>query len=67
MNDVGLGVGLYVGMDGGYGSAQRLYIRRGYIPDGKGITYKYQYVDYEISIPNDDDLNLWLIKKLSIS
>ena len=29
---VGIGVGLYED----YGPAQRLYIKRGYIPDGKG-------------------------------
>jgi GNAT superfamily N-acetyltransferase len=28
---VGIGVGLYAGQDGGYGSAQRLYVKRGYI------------------------------------
>ncbi|MFN9943674.1 MAG: GNAT family N-acetyltransferase, partial [bacterium] len=36
---IGIGVGLYAGSDGGYGAAQRLYIKRGYIPDGKGVTY----------------------------
>lgn len=33
---IGLGVGLYEG----YGQAQRLYVKRGYIPDGRGPTYK---------------------------
>ncbi|WBV72344.1 GNAT family N-acetyltransferase [Legionella pneumophila] len=33
---VGIGVGLYGGPDGGYGQAQRLYVNRGYIPDGLG-------------------------------
>lgn len=28
-NFVGIGVGLYAGEDGGYGSAQRLYVKRG--------------------------------------
>lgn len=31
---IGIGVGLYAGEDGGYGAAQRLYVKRGYIPDG---------------------------------
>ena len=35
---VGIGVGLYPD----YGSAQRLYIKRGYLPDGHGATYNYE-------------------------
>lgn len=30
---VGLGVGLYAD----YGAAQRIYVRRGYLPDGRGV------------------------------
>lgn len=64
-NDVvGLGVGLYGGPDGGYGAAQRLYVNSGYVPDGKGVTYSYQYATPGDSFPLDDDLVLWLIKKL---
>ncbi|KTD10847.1 Acyl-CoA N-acyltransferase [Legionella gratiana] len=60
---VGIGVGLYGGADGGYGQAQRLYVNRGYIPDGLGVTY-----DYKPTIPGqkyslDDDLILWFTKK----
>ncbi len=61
---IGLGVGLYGGLDGGYGSAQRLYVNRGYIPDGKGVTYNYQKAISGNSFPLDDDLILWFIKKL---
>jgi hypothetical protein len=39
---IGIGVGLYAGADGGYGPAQRLYVKRGYIPDGQGVTYTDQ-------------------------
>ena len=39
---VSIGVGLYAGHDGGYGSAQKLYVKRGYVPDGRGVTYNYQ-------------------------
>jgi GNAT superfamily N-acetyltransferase len=63
-NWVGLGVGLYGGPDGGYGAAQRLYVKRGYIPDGKGVTYDYQYVIPGDNYPLDDDLILWLTKKI---
>jgi GNAT superfamily N-acetyltransferase len=63
-NDVvGIGVGLYGGPDGGYGFAQRLYVKRGYCPDGLGVTY-----DYKPTVPGqvyalDDDFILWFTKK----
>lgn len=59
-NVVGIGVGLYPD----YGSAQRLYIKRGYLPDGHGATYNYQYVTPGKKYPLDDDLVLWFTKKL---
>lgn len=61
---IGIGVGLYAGKDGGYGSAQRLYVKRGYISDGKGVTYNYQPIIPGNSYPLDDDLVLWFTKKL---
>lgn len=61
---VGLGVGLYAGPDGGYGSAQRLYVERGYIPDGRGITYNYEPCTPGETYALDDDLILWFTKKL---
>ena len=61
---VGLGVGLYGGQDGGYGSAQRLYINRGYIPDGFGVTYDYKPVAPGTMVSLDDDLILWFTKKV---
>lgn len=55
---------LGVGMHSGYGSAQRMYVKRGYIPDGGGVWYGdgvcRQYADCK----NDDDLVLYLSKKL---
>ena len=62
---VGIGVGLYAGSDGGYGSAQRLYVKRGYIPDGKGVTYNYQFAIPGNSYPLNDNLVLWFTKKLN--
>jgi GNAT superfamily N-acetyltransferase len=61
---IGIGVGLYAGADGGYGAAGRLYVKRGYIPDGKGVTYNYQPAIPGNSYPLDDDLVLWFTKKL---
>ena len=60
-NMVWLGVGLH----SGYGSAQRMYVKRGYIPDGTGIWYRDKpCVQYETEIANDDDLVLFLSKSL---
>ncbi|OCH99155.1 GNAT family acetyltransferase [Legionella jamestowniensis] len=61
---VGIGVGLYGGLDGGYGAAQRLYVRRGYSPDGLGVTYGYKSTVPGKTYPLDDDLILWFTKKL---
>jgi GNAT superfamily N-acetyltransferase len=61
---VGIGVGLYAGSDGGYGAAQRLYVKQGYIPDMRGITYQYDPVIPGKSYPVDDDLVLWFSKDL---
>ncbi|MBY0463098.1 MAG: GNAT family N-acetyltransferase [Alphaproteobacteria bacterium] len=55
---VGIGVGLY----NDYGSAQRLYVKRGYMPDGRGITYQYQPVVPGHLVCLDDDLILWFVK-----
>lgn len=63
-NRVGIGVGLYGGHDGGYGAAQRLYVKSGYIPDGKGVTYAYHQADPHRQYQLDDDLILWFIKTL---
>ncbi|MGI4852042.1 MAG: GNAT family N-acetyltransferase [Janthinobacterium lividum] len=60
VDEVGIGVGLY----SGYGAAQRLYIARGYQSNGQGITYNYQTVNYGDKAPLDDDLILWLTKRL---
>lgn len=57
---IGLGVGLYAD----YGPAQRLYAGLGYRPDGNGITWREQPVVPGDSVPVDDDLVLWLIKRL---
>lgn len=59
-NVVGIGVGLYEG----YGAAQKLYIKRGYIPDGGPITYNYHPLEYGSTVILDDDLVLWLTKTL---
>lgn len=58
---IGIGVGLYKD----YGSAQRLYIKLGYLPDGNGITYRFAQVTPGEKYPVDDDLIMWLTKSLT--
>lgn len=58
---IGIGVGLYKD----YGSAQKLYVQMGYVPDKNGVTYKCQPVVPGDSYPVDDDLVIWLKKDLS--
>ena len=53
-----LGVGLYTD----YGNAQRMYAKRGYIPDGSGVWYKNINLEPGEPCVNDDDLVLYLIK-----
>ena len=38
-------VGIGVGLHPGYNAAQRLYVKRGYIPDARGITYRNRFVE----------------------
>ena len=63
-NTIGLGVGLYGGIDDGYGAAQKLYIKLGYKPDGLGITYNEKRVSYGQQVVLDDNLILWFTKYL---
>lgn len=37
-----------VGLHAGYGSAQRMYVKRGYIPDGSGVWYRDQIVHHMV-------------------
>lgn len=56
--------GIGVGMTSDYGAAQRLYILRGYIPDGCGLHWRDHHVNYREEIRVDDDLALFLTKEL---
>ena len=55
-------VTLGVGLHSGYGPAQRLYIKRGYIPDGTGVWYRNQPLKMTATSQNNDDLVLYLSK-----
>ncbi len=56
----GIGVGLF----SDYGPAQILYVKRGYVPDGKGIHNGEHHVEYGEKVEVDHDLALYLTKKL---
>ena len=55
---------LGVGLHSGYGAAQRMYVLRGYVPDGSGVWYEGCVWDQYAPCVNDDELNLFLSKKL---
>lgn len=59
-NSICLGVGLYRD----YGKAQRMYVKRGYIPDGSGVWWNNQNIAPGTPCVNDDKLILYLSKKL---
>lgn len=55
-------VSLGVGLHSGYGSAQRMYVKRGYVPDGSGVWYQGRQLPEMTECRNDDDLILYLSK-----
>jgi GNAT superfamily N-acetyltransferase len=57
----GLGVGLYAD----YGAAQRLYVRRGYLPDGRGLIYRDEIAAPGTTVCVDDDLLLMMTRELA--
>jgi len=56
----GIGVGLYPD----YGAAQRMYVLRGYVPDGHGIWYDVHQVQPGETVCVDDSLALFFTKRL---
>ena len=57
---------LGVGLHSGYGAAQRIYFKRGYLPNGSGVWYRGKPLDSYAECRNDDNLNLYLTKLLGI-
>lgn len=55
---------LGVGLHNGYGNAQRMYVKRGYIPDGTGVWYRDKVCEQYANCCNDDDLVLYMSKRL---
>lgn len=56
--------GIGVGMTGDYGGAQVLYVKRGYIPDGRGLVRNGKLLEYGEQISIDDSLILYFTKSL---
>lgn len=57
-------VGIGVGMTADYGAAQRLYVKRGYVPDGRGL-YQNKWLQYGDTATVNDALVLYLTKSLA--
>jgi GNAT superfamily N-acetyltransferase len=56
----GLGVGLYAD----YAAAHLMYLKRGYLPDGRGIAYEFTPVLPGTTVPVDDELTLMMTRLL---
>lgn len=57
-------IGIRVGLDPDYGAAQRLYVKRGYIPDGRGIAFGVRPVAFGETVVVNHDLLLSFTKRL---
>jgi GNAT superfamily N-acetyltransferase len=57
-------IGIGVGLHAGYGAAQRLYVRLGYVPDGRGASVQGLFPREGQVVRLDDDLTLYLTKRL---
>jgi GNAT superfamily N-acetyltransferase len=57
-------VGIRVGLTRDYGAALRIYVKRGYLPDGLGISQNNRFPLYGDKITIDDDLALSFTKEL---
>lgn len=55
--------GIGVGLTPDYGAAQRMYVQRGYLPDGRGI-HKGHHIHHGEQVTVDDDLALFFTKVL---
>lgn len=60
-------IGLAVGLHSGYGNAQRMYCKRGYVLDGSGIWHDNRRLMEMEKTTVDDDLVLYMVKELKLS
>jgi GNAT superfamily N-acetyltransferase len=59
-DSVGIGVGVFAD----YGAAQRMYARRGYIPDGRGLYFEQHFVEYGEQVTVNHGLTMQATKRL---
>ena len=57
-------VGIGVGMTSDYAAAHLLYLNRGYLPDGNGISWKGNVCQYGDQVVVDDGLAIYFTKLL---
>lgn len=53
-----------VGLHRDYGSAQRMYVKNGFIPDGTGLWWQGKPLAPYADLKNDDEVALYFFKKL---
>ena len=56
--------GIGVGLPADYGPAQRMYVLRGYVPDGRGLMDHGQPVKYDEAITVSHEMAIYFTKKL---
>lgn len=56
--------GIGVGLTPDYGAAQVSYVKRRYVPDGRGLMTHDRFAQYGDQVRVDDDLVLHLVKQL---
>ena len=56
--------GIGVGLTGDYSAAHVLYLKRGYIPDARGISWNGSLCQYGDQVTVDDGLALYFTKQL---
>src|SRR5579862_1370972 len=57
--------GICVGISDSYGPAQRLYAKRGFVPDGRSVCHPHEPIKDGESVTIGPDLLLWLVKEVS--
>lgn len=57
-------LGICVGLFDAYGPAQRLYVKRGFVPDGRGACRGSEPLREGQTVEVNHDLLLWLVKRL---
>lgn len=55
---------LGVGVNSNYGSAFRMYVRRGFVPDGTGLWHNDDHLENYTNIQYDDETIIYMSKKL---